>query len=40
MTVSSCTSYCSGLGYTYAGVEYSYQVSRGLKMCNKLVASR
>lgn len=28
MTVSSCTSYCSGLGYTYAGVEYGYQVSR------------
>ncbi|GFZ50872.1 Endo-1,3-alpha-glucanase agn1 [Saitozyma sp. JCM 24511] len=25
MTVSSCTSYCSGLGYTYAGVEYGYQ---------------
>jgi glucan endo-1,3-alpha-glucosidase len=25
MTITSCTSYCSGLGYLYAGVEYGMQ---------------
>lgn len=32
MTPSVCTSYCSGLGYAYAGLEYYDEVRRAIRL--------